>query len=58
MSGVANRSVRLPSGSETDPDLRRALKRWHAAVLSLNTVEPITTEMVRLRCAWHHDCGT
>lgn len=58
MTDVMKRSVRLPSGSETHPDLRRASKRWQAAVLSLQTVDPITTEMVRLRCAWHHDCGT
>jgi alkylhydroperoxidase family enzyme len=29
-----------------------------AATVRLSTVDPITTEIVRMRCAHHHDCGT
>jgi hypothetical protein len=52
------RSVRLPAGSRTDGDLHRALRQWQAEVVALDAVDPVTTEMVRLRCARHHDCHT
>jgi hypothetical protein len=52
------RSVRLPAGSRTYGDLHRALGRWQAEVVLLEAVDPITTELVRLRCAHHHDCHT
>jgi hypothetical protein len=52
------RSVRLPAGSRTDGDLHRALRQWQVEVVSLGAVDPTTTEMVRLRCARHHDCHT
>ena len=38
--------------------LREALSLWQEQVVQLDLVDPITTEMVRLRCAEHHDCHT
>ncbi len=52
------RSRRLPAGVTADRDLRRALGEWQASVVRLAAVDPITTELVRLRCANHHDCHT
>jgi hypothetical protein len=52
------RSVRLPAGTRTDSELHQALNRWQNEVIALEAVDAITTEMVRLRCASHHDCHT
>jgi hypothetical protein len=52
------RSARIAAGTPTDPTLRRALGGFAAAAVRLSSVDPITTELVRLRCAHHHDCGT
>jgi hypothetical protein len=52
------RSVRVPAGTRTNEELHRALNRWQSEVIVLDAVDPITTEMVRLRCASHHDCHT
>jgi hypothetical protein len=52
------RSPRLPKGSRSHPELQRALVDWQAAAVRLNQVDPLTTELVRLRCAQHHDCHT
>ena len=49
---------RVAAGTSGDRSLRRALSEWQAAVVRLNDLDPITTELVRLRCAHHHDCGT
>jgi hypothetical protein len=38
--------------------LRRALNRWQSLVIALDTVDEVTTEVVRLRAAQHHDCHT
>jgi hypothetical protein len=38
--------------------LRSALMRFSAAVVLLDTVDPATTELVRLRCASYHNCRT
>jgi len=40
------------------PDLKSALAEWQAGVVCLDEVDPVTTELVRLRCATHHDCHT
>jgi hypothetical protein len=55
---VTTRTHRIPAGTVTPPALRTALRDWQAAVVRLDGVDPITTELVRLRCARHHDCGT
>jgi len=52
------RSRRLPAGVGADKPLRTALGAWQAAVVRIDGVDPVTTEIVRLRCARHHDCHT
>ncbi len=52
------RSARIAPGTSSDRDLRRALGGFAAATVRLPSVDPVTTEIVRLRCAHHHDCGT
>jgi hypothetical protein len=52
------RSRRVAAGSAADPVLRAALAEVAAATVRLSALDPITTELVRLRCARHHDCAT
>ncbi len=49
---------RISSGRHGNADLAAALGEWQASVVCLDTVDPLTTELVRLRCANHHDCHT
>ena len=53
-----DRDRRIPSEVNSTPALRQALGGWQAAVVRLDSVDPVTTELVRLRCAKHHDCHT
>ena len=53
-----DRARRVAAGTATDPALRRALTGIAAATVRLASMDPVTTEIVRLRCARHHDCGT
>lgn len=53
-----DRDRRIPSGVNAAQALREALGGWQAAVVRLDSVDPVTTELVRLRCANHHDCHT
>lgn len=55
---MTTRSVRVQPGTRADPALVGALVEWQAAAVRLDTVDAITTELVRLRCARHHDCHT
>lgn len=52
------RSRRVPKGIYADKPLNYALALWQAEVVKLDGVDPITTELVRMRCANHHDCHT
>jgi alkylhydroperoxidase family enzyme len=52
------RARRLQPGSGLAQPLRSALGAWQAAVVRLDRVDAVTTELVRLRCARHHDCHT
>lgn len=52
------RSRRVSAGVRGSSDLRSALNTWQATVMRLDAVDPVTTELVRLRCATHHDCHT
>jgi hypothetical protein len=52
------RRRRIAAGTVGDAAVRRALGSLAAATVRLLAVDPITTEIVRLRCADHHDCGT
>ncbi len=53
-----DRDRRIPEGVNAASALRHALGSWQAAVVRLDSVDPVTTELVRLRCANHHDCHT
>lgn len=53
-----SRSPRVPDGTRGDEALRRPLRSFAAAVVRLGGVDPVTTELVRLRCAGYHDCHT
>ena len=53
-----SRSPRVSDGVKAAPPLRDALAAWQAAVVRLAAVDPVTTELVRLRCARYHDCRT
>ena len=55
--GYRMRTQRVDSSS-FNALLREALSRWQEEVVQLDLVDPVTTEMVRLRCAEHHDCHT
>ena len=48
----------MPEGVKTSPVLAEALDQWQAAVVRLSRLDPVTTELVRLRCARYHDCHT
>ena len=52
------RSRRVSRGVTASASLAGALKEWQAAVVRRDAVDPVTTELVRLRCARHHDCLT
>ena len=53
-----NRERRIEPGVGAARQLGAALRDWQAAVVLIDGVDPITTELVRLRCARHHDCHT
>ena len=50
--------ARITRGRHGDAELTAALSEWQAAVVCVDGVDPVTTELVRLRCANHHDCHT
>ena len=52
------RTRRLAPGTPSDASLRAALSAIAASTVRLAHVDPVTTEIVRMRCAHHHDCGT
>ncbi len=52
------RSQRLTRGTRLNPEMLGALIEWQAAAVRQDQVDPMTTELVRLRCANHHDCHT
>jgi alkylhydroperoxidase family enzyme len=39
-----------------DPAIAAGLDDWQNAVMRLDALDPVTTEVVRLRCATNHDC--
>lgn len=39
-----------------NPAIASALAEWQRCVLRLAALDPVTTEVVRLRCATSHDC--
>ena len=53
-----SRSPRVPPGTRSAGALLRPLMAFAAEAVRLGEVDPVTTELVRLRCARHHDCHT
>ncbi len=49
---------RLAQPTRADATIGRALNEFAAAAVRNDRVGPVTTELVRLRCARHHACGT
>ncbi len=52
------RSPRIRPGTKADARLLEPLMEFAAAAVRNDLVDPVTTELVRLRCATHHDCHT
>jgi hypothetical protein len=50
--------VHIPAGTRMHSDLRSAVNHWQNVVLELDSIGAVTTEVVRLRAAKHHDCHT
>ena len=56
-----NRAVRVPAGADgrplgRDADLVAALAAYQDTVVRSTHLDPVITELVRLRCARQHDC--
>ncbi len=49
---------RAPSDPGPTPPLRTAVRELHAQAVRLDELDPLTTEVVRLRAANYHDCRT
>lgn len=52
------RVARVADGTRGNRQLSGALMRYAAAAVRNDAVDPVTTELVRLRCATYHDCHT
>ena len=52
------RNRRVTKGVYPDAEIMMPLMNFAAAAVSLDAVDPVTTELVRMRCANHHDCHT
>lgn len=57
-SSGSNRNPRIAPKTHASGPLLGALVNWQAVVVRQDEVDPVTTEVVRLRCATHHDCHT
>ncbi|MEM8906048.1 MAG: hypothetical protein AAGA17_13950 [Actinomycetota bacterium] len=55
---MTTRRPRVDPRARGDRRLRTALGAYAAAAVRGDAVDPVTTEVVRLRCAEHHDCHT
>ncbi|MEL6892696.1 MAG: hypothetical protein AAFP84_13945 [Actinomycetota bacterium] len=52
------RTARVTTGTRASSELLGPLVRFAAAAVRNDAVDPLTTELVRLRCASYHDCHT
>ncbi|HJP41643.1 MAG TPA: hypothetical protein QGF35_08060 [Dehalococcoidia bacterium] len=52
------RKIPAPESGRYQPQLGASLDAYQDAVVKLNNLDPITTELVRLRCGRQHDCHT
>ncbi len=59
-STIRERRLPAPTGAPKPvaPGLGAALGAYQDAVMRLGTLDPVTTELVRLRCARQHQCYT
>ena len=57
-AGANVRNRRIASGTVSNQTLNSGLAAIAASTVRLDHVDPVTTELVRMRCAHHHDCGT
>ena len=55
---TTGRTARVVAGTRADREVTVPLMRFAAAAVRRGAVDPITTELVRLRCATFHDCHT
>ncbi len=55
---MTDRAPRIDPATRGDRRLRHAHGSYAGAVVRADAVDPVTTELVRLRCADHHDCHT
>jgi hypothetical protein len=53
-----SRARRTPTHTPNDDELRRSQNAWQNLVLALDGIDPVTTEVVRVRAAEHHACRT
>lgn len=58
LAWTSERSRRVAPGTSSHRELSVGLGAIAASTVRLDLVDPITTELVRMRCAHHHDCGT
>ena len=52
------RNPHIASGFYAAAPLRKPLGDWQAAVVRMSNLDPVTTEIIRMRCAVYHDCKT
>ncbi len=57
-AGVGIVSTRVGADARLNDELRSAMNFWQILVLELDTIDTVTTELVRVRAAKHHDCHT
>jgi hypothetical protein len=52
------RSQRIDGSVRAGDKVRHSYAAWQSSVARMKHVDAITTELVRVRCAQHHDCHT
>ncbi|NBP54495.1 MAG: hypothetical protein EBU67_09465, partial [Actinobacteria bacterium] len=57
-TAMSARVPRIAAGTYTAAPLRKPLGDWQAAVVRMSNLDPVTTEIIRMRCAVYHDCKT
>ena len=55
---TTERTTRIAAGTRGNRDIVGSLMDFAAAAVRNDAVDPVTTELVRLRCAATHDCRT
>lgn len=50
--------ARIDTKARMDDELRDAMNAWQMRVLELDSIDPVCTEVVRVRAARHHNCHT